>query len=206
LTDKTRSYPPVNAVDPDGDIILELTRPDGKSHLLVSSKVLALASPVFARMFKSQFKEGLSNNSSTSEAPRVIQLSDDDEEAFIFLCNLLHYRRSNVPLKLTVDCLSNLAIICDKWDLTPAVAPFAESWIQGVACPDRKARNKLFSVAYVLDAPHAFSMLSWEILAAQVGPFVDLPGLSDNELVPNSLISMSDIPEVNFSASKTDNL
>lgn len=32
-------------VDPNGDAILEVSCPDGKTHLLVSSKVLTLASP-----------------------------------------------------------------------------------------------------------------------------------------------------------------
>jgi hypothetical protein len=47
-------------IDPDGDVLLQVGSSEPKAHLLVSSKVLSLASPVFAVMLSPQFKEGIS--------------------------------------------------------------------------------------------------------------------------------------------------
>jgi hypothetical protein len=44
-------------VDPDGDLLL-FVGTDQKLNMLVSSKTLSLASPVFKAMFSQKFKEG----------------------------------------------------------------------------------------------------------------------------------------------------
>jgi len=85
-------------IDPNGDTILEVSCPNGKTCLHVSSKVLTLASPVFAKMFNSRFKEGLGNCSTSGKLP--IPLPDDNAEAFIVLCNAIHYRTDEVPRTL----------------------------------------------------------------------------------------------------------
>ncbi len=54
-----------------------------------------------------------------------------------------------------------------------------------------KDLDRLLFAAYVLDSPDAFSRVSWEILFVQVGPFVNLPGLIDYELVTGNILGMS---------------
>lgn len=49
-------------IDPNGDVTLELSRTDGKVHLLVFSKVLASVSSLLTAMSSSKIKEGLSND------------------------------------------------------------------------------------------------------------------------------------------------
>jgi hypothetical protein len=176
-------------VDPNGDVILELSSPDGKKNLLVSSRVLSLASPVFRAMFASRFKEGLSNHS-IPECPHVIHLPEDDAEAFTILCNVLHFRVDEIPRQPDLICLQNIANICDKYDCCSALAAqctvWLYTWIESQSSPvDWKG---LLFVAYVLDASDPFSRISWEILKAQVGPFVSLPGLTDHELVHGNLL------------------
>ena len=176
-------------VDPNGDIILEVSCPDGKKRLLVSSKVLTLASPVFAAMFSSGFKESLSNQATSGKPP--IPLPDDNAEAFTILCNAIHYRTDEVPRTVALACLENLAIICDKYNCTSALTPWNAMWLQaGIESHDAKDLNKLLFAAYVLDVPDAFSRISWEILLAQVGPFVDLPGVTDHGLVTGNMLGM----------------
>jgi hypothetical protein len=178
-------------IDPNGDVILELSHPDGKTHLLISSKVLSLASPVFAAMFRSRFKEGLGNHS-MAESTYVIPLPEDDAEAFTLLCNVIHFRFDDIPRKPDLTCLEHLAFICDKYDcrraLTAQCALWLNIWIESRTALDWK---KLLLVAYVLNVSDAFSRISWEILQAQVGPFVSLPGLTGHELVPHNLLGMS---------------
>ena len=75
---------PILEIDPKGDVILELTWPDGKQGLLVSSKAMSLASPVFDTLFSSFFSEG-PRNQPASEIP-VVPLPQDDAEAFTIVC------------------------------------------------------------------------------------------------------------------------
>ena len=179
----------VNA-DPDGDLFLELSLPDGKTRLLVSSKVLTLVSDVFAKMLSSRFKEGLRTHA-TSEKP-LIPLSEDDAEAFIILCKVIHHHMDEVPRTLTPTCLEKIAIICDKYNCTRALAHSSMTWLQaGIETSVAKDFNKLLFAAYVLDIPDAFSRISWEILVVQVGPFFNLPGLTDQDLVSHDLLGIS---------------
>jgi hypothetical protein len=181
----------ITDIDPNGDVLLVLSGQRGETHLRVSSSVLSLSSAVFAKMLASQFKEGL-GSSSSSGAPRRIPLPDEDVEAFTLLCNVIHFRMNLVPRKPTVTCLENLAVICDKWDFTSAIAASSELWLQNwIKSADDPDLTKLLFAAYVLDAPHAFSRISWKILVAQVGPFVNLQGLAEHELVPYSLLGKS---------------
>jgi len=71
------------SIDYNGDTLLEVSCPEGKTLILLSSKVLTLASPVFAAMFKSHFKEGLNNHSKSAKSP--IPLLDDNAKAVIVL-------------------------------------------------------------------------------------------------------------------------
>ncbi len=76
------------SIDRNGDTLLEVSGREGKILLLLSSQVLTLASPLFAAMFKSHFKEGLNNDSKSAKPP--IPLLDDNAEAVIVLCNAIH--------------------------------------------------------------------------------------------------------------------
>jgi hypothetical protein len=138
-------------IDPDGDVTLELTG-------LVSSKVLSLASPVFARMFKSQFQESL-NNKSTTGPPVLIPLPDENQEAFTILSNVLHYRISDASRNPTLACVENIGVICDKWNFTKAISSSAELWMQQFPffswTPTTGGLDRGLLAAYV-DAPLAF--------------------------------------------------
>jgi len=89
-------------------------------------------------------------------------------------------------------CLTDLAVICDKYHCTSALAPWSAIWLQAeIASLAVKDLDRLLFAAYVLDSPDAFSRVSWEILFVQVGPFVNLPGLIDYELVTGNILGMS---------------
>ena len=119
--------------DPAGDFLLVLeTDEDGKptqSSIRVSSKVLSLASPVFAAMLSPRFAEGQALLTSTSPDTPSTSLPDDNSEAMIWLCKALHFRKD-----LTVDIefspLRELAILCDKYDLVGALNPWSHAWFR----------------------------------------------------------------------------
>lgn len=79
-------------VDPNHDIILRLNGDD----LLVSSKALSLASPVFEAMFKPHFKEGVEHHLQLGEPP-IIPLPEDDLEATTLFCRITHHRSHDLP-------------------------------------------------------------------------------------------------------------
>lgn len=176
-------------IDHNGDVMLEL----GESHLLVSSKVLSLVSPVFAAMFKPQFKEGIQSHSS-SNGPSKIPLPEDDAKAFTLLCNVIHYRVEEIPGKPDIPCIENLAIICNKYGCIRALAHSGALWLRALSKDaPYKDLSKLLLVAYILDLPDMFSRISWEVMQLQAGPFIDVPGLAGHPLVPHNLLSMLEL-------------
>lgn len=95
-------------IDPDGDIIFELSSDQAvKTHLLISSKVLSLVSLVLGKMFEWESS--------------VIPLPEDDLEAFILLAKITHHKMDGVPENLELDCLIEFATICHKYNCVKAV-------------------------------------------------------------------------------------
>lgn len=117
--------------DPAGDLLLVLeTAEDGKpsqSSIRVSSKVLSLASPVFAAMLSPRFAEGQALLTSTSTDTPSISLPDDNSEAMIWLCKALHFKK-DLPVDIDFSLLRELAILCDKYDLVGALNPWSHAW------------------------------------------------------------------------------
>ena len=65
-----------------GDLYLILGAEE--SCILVSSKVMSLGSPVFAKMLESNFIEGISNQQGPGKYS--VTLADDNEAAMVLLC------------------------------------------------------------------------------------------------------------------------
>jgi len=110
-------------------------------HAWVLTKVLKLASPVFASMFRPGFQEGNSLQSQpqsgsgsratdTSDLP-VIHLYEDNPFAMEVLLNALHFRCHRITSKLEFPMLSDVAVLSDKYDCSRALKPWAELWLSG---------------------------------------------------------------------------
>jgi hypothetical protein len=113
-------------IDPDGDVVLVLA----DRLLLVSSKVLSVAS----RTFKTMFSRNFSEHSARSTAdPGPIPLPADDGEAMEALCNVLHFRFAHVTKTPTPDFLDNLAIAADKWECVGALAAWTATALERLA-------------------------------------------------------------------------
>ncbi|MCJ1388417.1 hypothetical protein MMC18_001264 [Xylographa bjoerkii] len=188
---------PTIKIDPKGDVILDLTSQEGKTGLLVSSKVLSLVSSVFDTMLNSSFKESL-HNQPADKIP-IVPLPEDDAEAFTILCKVLHYRMDDFPRVLTPNCLVNIAIIADKYNFVAAITLPSTLWLHSAIANYTFAANcrfanlkKIMLAAYVLDIPDAFSETSWKLLFKHIGPHFDMPGITDHELVahPANIIGM----------------
>lgn len=117
--------------DPNGDVLLECKDQDN-NHLTtfrISSKVLQLASPVFAGMFGPHFREG--QQPQQGESP-VIRLEDDDASLMSIIFDILHFRGSGKNSDIDAERLACLAIHCDKYDLVKALGPWVSVWFENV--------------------------------------------------------------------------
>ena len=181
-------------IDPEGDVTLEISfdeKQPGGTYLLVSSKALSLASKVFARMFKSGFKEGLSN--ATTAGMVKVSLPEDNAEAMVILCRVIHWQVDEIPRRITPTCLESLVVICDKYDCAKALSPHGAIWLQAAfEYPTGSGDiEKYLFAAYVLDVPEMFSGITWEIIVDHTGPLLYLKGLNDHGLIPDNILGMS---------------
>ncbi|MCJ1432887.1 hypothetical protein MMC27_002245 [Xylographa pallens] len=162
---------PVVEIDPNGDVVVLLNW----KKLLVSSKILSMASRVFAAMFSSRFKEGLQN--ATPGIISTVSLPEDDAIAFEIICDVIHYRHKLIPTDPSLNQLVNIAIIADKYELYEALYAYSVVWLQsGIKNCNGKIHevadwNKLLLAAYILDTPGEFARISWEIILNHVGQY-----------------------------------
>jgi len=102
-------------------------------NMLVSSKHMSLASSVFAAMLK----PGLIEGSTLESNGRVeISLPDDEPDMFAILLFIIHGRTRKVPRQVSLDQLTKLSILVDKYQMQEAAGAFAEIWIEGFNVED----------------------------------------------------------------------
>lgn len=96
-------------------------------HMLVSSKHLMLASPVFKAMLQpGSFEEGRK----LSAAGKVeVPLPEDDPTAFEVVLNIIHGRNKLVPRVLSLELLTSVSLLVDKYQMAEAVECFSDNWI-----------------------------------------------------------------------------
>lgn len=145
-----------------GDVTLEVGKIGSFQQRIKASKsAMGLASPVWKAMFSHVWAE--------SEAAEI-SLPDDDADATLLVLQIAHLRFQDLPKKGTIPLhdLVNLAVICDKYDLTHLVRPFLDlnNWARerfldltgGVCHPD------LLFVAWTFGYSESFEHLARRVL------------------------------------------
>ncbi|KAK3332906.1 hypothetical protein B0T19DRAFT_483060 [Cercophora scortea] len=105
--------------DNHGDVILFVkdTERHWGGEFLVSSKVLTLASPVFATMMGPNFMEGQKLRSGQAQGkPPTITVEEDDLDAMQTILGVLHFKINLVPSTITPEQIAKIAVHCDKYD------------------------------------------------------------------------------------------
>jgi hypothetical protein len=173
-------------IDPDGDVLLQVGSSSPHAHLLISSKVLSLASPVFAAMLSPPFKEG---SSLSSGHGCEILLPEDDPGAMALLCSCLHFRTDQIPTVLEFPLLKALAILCDKYDCTKAISAWIVLWLRRWETDTcEEGFEELLFVVYALDCAAAFAEISRRAILEQVGSFYDRRVIEEFHMVPENLL------------------
>lgn len=171
----------VVTIDKEGDIDLECRFPDGTKLLRVSSKILSLASPVMRKLLGSGFRESLN-----SSARRYVPLPEDDGEALLLVCSVVHYQTEAESALLGVDALAKVATLVDKYDMSKALRTWSTGWLaEAVESATPETFDSLLRSAYWLDDATSFSKVSWKIICNHIGPFNSAPENHPNSVIPD---------------------
>jgi hypothetical protein len=199
-------------LDEDGDVCLRLQELDENESqsgnkaqdcsnideskatldLIVSSKILATASPVFKSMFYGKFKEAADLAVCQASSKLYVQeLPDDDTETTITLCALLHFKDEHVPEDPTSLALVGLVDLSHKYLCVRAIKLPCQLWLkrrieelymvlpgawedgeepcsQHIGVVIKSLCQCLF-VAYILDTPHEYATVFNRIVLAHNG-------------------------------------
>jgi hypothetical protein len=99
----------------DSIVVQERWKPSGFIDLLVSAKHLTLVSCVFKQMI--------------GQTPELLILPHDDLNAFKILLNIIHGRARQVPLKIDLDMLHNIALIVEKYEMVEVAEIYVKLWL-----------------------------------------------------------------------------
>ena len=191
-SDSLYEYPPSDQVisreviDEDGDVLIQTSA----KEFLVSSKILALASPIFKIMFNSKdFREGSTDRSVRN--PLKISLPYDGPDALSVLFHTLHFSSKWKSLKLGADLQLELARISDKYDCTTSIYGESERWLRSMNEDDHESSVlwKLSNVAFLMDHIGEFSNLTAK-LALKLS-VAELEHTTLHPTLPETMKSMS---------------
>lgn len=183
---------PLIEIDRHGDITLELVKhgegdKDEKVAILVSSKILTLASRVFAVMLGPNFLEGQRSPSGTLGP---VTLPDDDADAMTLLCQILHFNYAALPKKPQIELFKDLAVLCDKYDCVTPLNFVTEQWLLLWEKTTKKTEMEtLLLISYVFDRPERFSEMSMRIVREFAGTLKHLGILEGSDIIPQTVLS-----------------
>jgi hypothetical protein len=128
---------------------------DGQRIYKVSSVAMSMASPVWKAMFNptSGFLE------SNPDVP--VEFPEDDPDALLILLWIAHLQFHEIPKSISFSWLTELAILCDKYDSVRLLQPFIEQWISpwALLCLEPGYEAWLF-IAWSFGCEQIFNLLA----------------------------------------------
>lgn len=179
--------------DPTGDLVLVIGSGDSQRSIRACSKVLSLASPVLAAMFRpNRFSEG---TALSSLDPPEVYLPEDDPEAVTMFCHLVHFREyPGMQPGPSFDQLLNMALFCDKYDAGLAFNPWCELWLGSQLDFEKSGDySNLLGLAYAFDNQESFWINSRNMM--QYGTAYQIHGIRDElrSLLPEAIFGKLEI-------------
>ncbi|CAG7953932.1 unnamed protein product [Penicillium nalgiovense] len=178
-------YPP-HQVDPDGDIILftpatsetpsvdaiEGNVPRKHTRFQVSSKHLTLASGYFKRMLKTCWAEG---DALSTKGSVEIPVNDRKPEILLIILNVIHGHSRQVPRKLSLPQLTDIAVATDFFQCHEALEVFAGIWVQDlkplISSSLSEDTKKWMMIAWVFKSNNILRQTETIAMQQGTGPF-----------------------------------
>ncbi|PQE18705.1 BTB POZ domain-containing protein [Rutstroemia sp. NJR-2017a BBW] len=174
-------------LDPDGDLIVLLDQMDEDDfqdlsmtgerpttsegtpapfylvRMVLSSKHMCLASPVFKAMLQGRFKE---SHQLRENGKVEVPLPDDNAYAFEILARLIHGRFSTVPKQIPIWLLTAIAVLVDKYQLLEIVQLHVANWsscmpdLEDYSYPSLLDLTQCLCSSYLLRRPVEFKRIT----------------------------------------------
>ncbi|KAH7184857.1 uncharacterized protein B0J16DRAFT_122982 [Fusarium flagelliforme] len=148
---------------------------DTQVEFRVSSRHMSLASPVFRAMLESKFKESQLNKQGLYE----VQASEWDAEAFVILLDIIHGHHRDVPKRISVEILSNIAIIVDYYGCHEIMEFVLTAWLTYLGEPEEFVKEdplRWLFISWVFRQEALFTVATKMLLLYDNGEYVvDLP-------------------------------
>ncbi|TEY40977.1 hypothetical protein BOTCAL_0410g00070 [Botryotinia calthae] len=94
-------------------------------RMLVSSKHMSVASPVFKYILKAGSLEGIE----LKKTGKVeLSLHDDDSKGWNILLNIIHGDFRSVPLDISLSMFTQIALLCHKYQMHEVAYVFTPAW------------------------------------------------------------------------------
>ncbi|OCT46400.1 hypothetical protein CLCR_01237 [Cladophialophora carrionii] len=103
----------------------QTSQPVKEHECRVSSRNLALASPVFRAMLDGGFQEGV--ELSRGQLKRV-PLPDDNLDAMLLVLAIIHGRTRAIPRKIGKELFVDIAVLIDKYEINECAEVYTDMW------------------------------------------------------------------------------
>jgi hypothetical protein len=117
--------------------------------------------------------------------------------AMQLLCNIAHFKTSDIQDQNSPVFLVTFAILCDKYDCIEAVRPWNEIWVSKLFpkdCDSTSVLGSMLFFSYVMDLPLEFSNITKHAILEHIEPIEPETAMHGYDLLPMNVIGMS-IPE-----------
>lgn len=163
-------------VYPEGDVILRTGCEHAVQLIQVSSAVLSAASDFFVDIFAANLIEN--NVPSSSSCPKEVPMTDDNPQAMLNLCKILHHHSDEVKANDGRTAIE-LAAVCIKYDCYRPVKLWMFSQIReqyrlrsspllkNSACNPMTFPD-IMAVSYLFHDPQHFWLTSKSLIATQL--------------------------------------
>jgi hypothetical protein len=102
----------------------------------VSPHAMALPSPVWEKFIFPPFPQRSMKDIAEPKGSKIVvepveelDFAEDPAEALLILLNITHFRFTGIPTTLPLNILSEIAILCDKYDCVHLAKPWLPQWL-----------------------------------------------------------------------------